>query len=226
MVLCLLHLKLKHGNMFNKLKSILTIVATIFGIISTIVAMYYNYKSDKLKEDNDNLKDELLVKTTEVITYQNKDGQNVTKTIEYTKTIEQLKNSIDSIEQRLYKEYKASSIKSKQIDRLTAIIATGSNSNIYTRIDTIRESDTIFKGTIKYYEDDFISITCKEDSISYIPTVKIDIFDNKRMIPRKIQPFKWINKKWVLNKVIDKGQLEVITNIPNSEVLIKSINVK
>ena len=100
---------------------------------------------------------------------------------------------------------------------MTKIIATGQGGGVYTQIDTV------YKGTMKYYKDDFISITCTEDSINYIPSVEIELIDASRFVPRKFQPFKWINPKFELRKLSEKGLVEITTNIPNSKVIIRKI---
>lgn len=211
--------------MLNKLKTYLTLASLLFALLSGIYGIYKDALADREKLRADNLQDELVVKTTENISYEDELGRTHTITIEYEKTIEQMKNSIDSVEIALYNSYKSSKLKDKQINSMTAIIATGYQTSNYTSIDTVY-NDTVYLGTIKKYEDDFINIVCTEDSITYIPTVKIDVFKSFRLIPRKIQPFKWLNSKWELTKLSDKEQVEIITNIPNSKVLVRQLKIK
>ncbi len=65
-----------------------------------------------------------------------------------------------------------------------------------------------------------------EDSLKYVTHLELELFTASRLVPRNIQPFKWMNKKWELHKMTGKNQVEVITNVPNSELIIRQINTK
>jgi len=199
---------------------ILNYLMLFLGVIVLILLIYVKIlknENERKSETIGNLNDELTVKTTENKTYINKNGQLVTSVIEYEKSIDELKKSVDIIELELYKTIAASQLKDRQIKAMTKIIATGQGGGVYTKIDTV------YKGTMKYYKDDFISITCTEDSINYIPSVEIELIDASRFVPRKFQPFKWINPKFELRKLSEKGLVEITTNIPNSKVIIRKI---
>jgi len=210
----------------NRLKTYITIASLIVALLSGLYGFYSSVRADIQKRRADNLQDELTVKTTEVMTYQNAAGQTVTRTIEYEKTIKQLKNSKDTIEQELYKAYKASNLKDKQIKALTKIIVDGQGGGSYADIDTLWITDTIYKGTIKKYRDNFIEIYCYEDSLDYKTHLELDVLEAGRLVPRKFQPFRWLNHKWELQKLTDKGLVEITTNIPNSKVFVRKIKAK
>ena len=212
--------------MMNKLKTYLIGILLIAIAILGLTAWFYMERDKSARAENEELKIELEVKTDSITTYVNKDGEQVTVINEYSKSISQLKNSKDLIEQELYKAYKASNLKDKQIKALTKIIIDGQGGGVYTDIDTLWLTDTIYKGTIKKYVDDFIEIYCYEDSLNYFPHLKLDVLEAGRLVPRKIQPFRWLNPKWELQKLTDKGMVEITTNIPNSKVFVRKIKAK
>lgn len=207
--------------MFSKIKTYIIYILAILLLLIGSYALIQKHKAAKLKAQKENLQTELQVKTKGISTYKNKLNQVVTETLEYKKSIDELRISKDSIEKSLYNVYKASNLKDRQIKSLTKIIANGGNSGVL-QVDTIR-SDTVYLNVVKTFSDSLISIICKNDSVSYDINLKVDILTAARLIPRKFQPFKWINKNWTLKKKINKNKVQVLTNVPNSKVIIRQI---
>jgi hypothetical protein len=209
--------------MISRIKNWITLISIVIAILASIFGMYSMHLANKREIERDNSRDELAVKTTEVTTYINANGQLVTKTIEYEKTVEELKNSTDSIEKLLYAAYKASDLKKKQIDRLLSIQSHSSGGGVYTRIDTIRVSDSIeYIPIIKHFNDGFLDLVVYEDSINYNYTENFIILSATRLEERDFFLWKWIGWK----KKIDKNLIQVSSSNPNSTFKTRTIKIE
>lgn len=209
--------------MISRIKSWITIISIVIAILASLFGMYSMNLANKREAERDNARDELAVKTTEVTTYINANGQLVTKTIEYEKTFEELKNSTDSIEKLLYAAYKASDLKKKQIDKLMRIESQSSGGGLYSRIDTIYVSDSIeYIPTIKYFNDGYLDLVVYEDSIKYNYEDNLTVISAKRRVDRKF--FLWKLVGW--KKVIDKEMVEIISENPKTINKVRVVKVQ
>ncbi len=223
--------------MIGKIKTYAIILLTIVSIITGVFALVE--KAAKLKAINraDNAEIELSVKTTEVITYQNKLGQTVTKTLQYERVISDLEFSNDSLERNLYRTVRASALKTKQIKEayVVSLKAIGGGTYDSVVVQTVSEvqSDANPYGelyvvpvpTIKYFNDNYADIVIYEDSIKYTYDDDIVLIKAKRKVPRRMQPFKWAGWEWT--KTIDKDMVEITSNNPRAKYngrMIKLIN--
>lgn len=185
----------------------------------------------KLQLKNDNLEDEILVKTTQVIRYKNDLGQEVTKTIEYRKTVKQLINSKDSMEYKLGVTIKASKMKEKQLK--TALIASyrtegGGNYTEEEKDDSnmIYPSNSAPQNQIstyfpKHFNDGYLRADIYKDSLSYIYSDDITVLSGSRMVDRKFILWKTIG--W--QKMIDRDMVEVTSSNPNAYSLIRKVRL-
>lgn len=226
----------KGCKMFGTIKSYLTIISLVIAVLSSGYGIFMKIRADILKEERNNAYDELEVKTTEVTKYKNELGQEVTRTIEYSKKLSELKDSKDSIEQRLYQTISASNLKEKQLQKALAIELTSTNSKGYDSVALMEINDIVvesasFKmeelepiryGEIRYFDDGFLKAVSYPDSLSYTYSENINIITAKRMIDRKFFLWKWIG--W--QKMIDRDLVEIVSDNPNSSINGRMIKIK
>lgn len=217
--------------MLKRLNKYLTIISLLIAVLTSGYGFFMKVRADVLRDERNNAYDELEVKTTEVIKYQNKLGQEVTKTIEYTKKLSQLEQSKDSVELRLYETISASMLKEKQLEKAFAITYEASNKMKYDSI--VRIENYVLKSSpvkiepikynkIRYFDDGYLQATCYPDSLEYTYRENIDVITAKRLIERKFFLWKWIGWK----KMVDRDLVEIVSDNPNSSINGRMIRIE
>ena len=119
------------------------IIEIIIGavLIAALIFLYMGYAS--VKKELRDTRIELQVKTTEIQTYKDKNGNLHAKVDEYNKTIAELKHTSDSIEQNLYANAKAAGIKDRQIQALKYALVESRDSlfGVLTILDNVDSTD-------------------------------------------------------------------------------------
>lgn len=203
--------------MFSTIKSYITVASLIIAILASCFGGYMSWHSSKLKEQRDNANDELRVKTTLVTKYKNDLGQEVTKTIEYKKTVDELRISNDSTEKELYKVIAASKSREKDIEEAYVInVSTkGGGGFIHTTaVDSMVKVSTIPCKEVRLFDDGFMKIIVTPDSLTYENMEAITLLKSPRRIERKFVVWRWFGWK----KTIDRNMVEVVSNNPHSSI--------
>lgn len=209
--------------MLSKIKSYLTLIAIIIAILSGVWGIYSSRQATKYKIARDNAQDELTVKTSEVIKYENELGQTVTKTIEYERYISDLEFSNDSLERDLYRTIKASKIREKNLVEAYTVSVSNKSMVEYDSVSyltnassegSIQPVDTIPCNEVRYYNDGFTKVISYPDSMLIEDHEKLTILKGSREVDRKFVVWRWIGWK----KTIDRNMVEVISSDPKSNI--------
>jgi len=199
------------------------------GLLSGLFMMSAIFLSNKLtdaKYRNDLLRDEITVKTTETIKYQNKLGQEVTKVIEYVQTIDQLECSKDSLEQVVYKTIKASKLKERQLNDAYVIELKSTNSKVFDSVRYVYDTMNYVKSKeaveVKFFNDGFLEANIYDNRIDYNYNEQIVLLDAKRALDRKFFLWRWIGWK----KIVDRDVVEIVSNNPNSKLNGRKIKIQ
>ena len=219
----------------SKLKNWLTIISLLLVITTGVRSVIVE---GKLQLKNDNLSDEILVKTTQVVKYKNKLGQEVTKTIEYKKTVTQLVNSNDSLEHQLGVTIQASNMKEKQLKSALVANYNAQGSGGYSvlipkTIDMGEGGSDVTKNSLNpnenlynhlfplYYTDGYLKAMIYQDSLSYTYHDDFTVLSGYRMIDRNFILWKTIGWK----KMIDRDMVEVTTTNPKASTYIQKVRL-
>lgn len=213
--------------MMNKLKSWLTLIGIIIGLLGSGYGLYSKVRADRLKGERDNARDELTVKTTQVTRYKNELGQEVTKTIEYEKYVEDLQYSNDSLERKLYSTISASKVREKDLEEAYIVSIKTESTRGYDSIvnpsASIAIEDSVIAKVnskpcdeIRYSNDGYNEIISYPDSVYHKNLEIISLTKSKRRVPRKMQLFKWAGWEW--KKTIDRNMVEMHSNNPYSSL--------
>ena len=212
--------------MLSNIKTYLTIISILIAVLTSGYSFFMKVHSDMLKDERNNAYDELEVKTQETIKYKNKINQEVTRVIEYKKTLEQLRNSNDSIEKRLYETISASNLKDKQLKKAIQIEIEASNKSTYDSVVMMEKTSTVnaaYKmqpvdiapikyNEIRYFDDGFLNAVSYPDSLVYTYKEDISVVTAKRLIERKFFLWRWFGWK----KMVDRDLLEIVSSNPKS----------
>lgn len=204
--------------MFSKIKSWLTIASLIVAVLAGSFGLIERAQKIKERKRADNNADIITVQTTEVTKYKNKLGQEVTKTIQYERVIQDLGTSYDSLERDLAKTIEASKLREKDIKEAYVVALNTTTSGRYDSIvrDTLQTVSSIPCNDIRYFDNGFYDIVSYPDSMTIVNNEIITVLKAARRVPRKIQPLRWAGWEW--KKKIDKNVIELQSNNPNSNL--------
>ena len=205
--------------MFRNLKLNIVLISLIVIAILIVILRSTIHSLDKVKQLNDNLQVELKVKTSVVETYKNKEKQTVFTIVAYTKALNDLNNTNDSIEKLLYKTHKASKLKDKQIKHLLFISGTTTNDGVFDTVYRIKR-DTIYQ-TIKYYDDGYLSLTVNDDSVHYKYTDSLIVSSGATLVKRKFFLWRWLGFK----KCTNMDMIEVVPSNPKTKLKLRYIKL-
>lgn len=219
----------------GKLKTYLTIAATIIALLSGAYGLFMKVRADHLENERDNALAELTVKTTEVIQYENDLGQMVTKTYEYEKYIGDLEFSNDSIERKLFQTIKASELKERQLKSAMQVQIEASNSGSYDSVvsvaleskqidftEEMTKMESIKYSEIRYFNDGFLNAISYPDTLTYTYNEEITILSAARLVKRDFFLWRWVGWK----KKIDMDLIEIVSNNPNSKLNGRIIKIR
>lgn len=204
----------------GKIKNVLTVVSIIIAILASGYGLFSKVRADRMQAQRDNAIDELHVKTTEVVTYQNELGQTVTKTLEYARYLDDLRFSNDSLERKIYTTIEASQLKQRQLKEAYAVNMKTTGGGFFAQImqvPVIVPGDTtsvIDSMQVKYFSDGYLNAIVYADSLTYTYDDTIILIKAARMEDRKFFLWKWIGWK----KKIDRDMVEIVANNHNSKI--------
>jgi len=232
-----------------KIKKFLSLknIATIIGLISIILNVWFAINQQKLEREKFNIETELKVKVSENIEYKAKNGQLVKRTYEYYKTYKELKESKDSVERQLYEALvtiKSSKRKGKDVKKAT-YLAIAAEGNILSSLEPIIYKDTIiikkekrFRDTLKgkvlvypfdngylnakiklVYND---SSMLKRPQLTYKYSNKIFIYEMPRTVKRKHKFWQWLLGD---KRIKGESQYDVISEDKDADIKIQVIKV-
>jgi len=221
-------------NIFKIIKHIdlkqIKIILSMLLIISTI---YLAIRNQKLKEQKEKAEAEISIKTTEIIQYKDEIGRTITKTLEYSKTIEQLKFSKDSIEKRIYTELKRSDIKNKQITSLMYGYLESKNTIKGIYKDSLlllkNKKDTIFLerklSKIIKFDYPFINATVILDSVPKMTYSKKEEIYGVTTSERPVSKF-FIFRFLGIKLGKKQSYIQVKSTDPNTNITIRKIDIQ
>lgn len=210
--------------MFKIIKKYIVTGSIIIFILTLLWASLLYNQLQTAKSERDRITNELEVKTSDVVRYKNKTDQVVTQVNEYVKTLDELKNSTDSIENALWKRLQASNLENRQLKAAISVVI---KSKVVIEKDTtyVIETVQILADFPIAYNNKFTKALCYPDSLKLTTYRSIDLFDASRKVPRKLQPFKWMNKNWELNKLVDEGMVEIVSSNPNDVIDVTKVKI-
>ena len=203
--------------LLGKVKNYLTLASLFIAVLAGGYGFISKVRADRAEAEANNYRAELLVKTTEVVTYQNKLGQTVTKTYEYERDIADLEHSKDSLEQSLYRTIKASKVKANKVTEATIVSIESKGGGTFDSVRTepvVMSTGSVDSVVVKHFNDGYLDATIYEDSLSYTYNDSITLLKSPMMVDRKF--FLWRLIGW--QKKTDRDMVEIVSANPNSEL--------
>ncbi len=214
----------------NKQKKVIMLTINWFKVIkAAIVAILvvalivfgYGYFRERSKHENTKI--ELAVKTQEVTKLLDENGKIYSRVAEYKKTISELKDYGDSIEQKMYAEAKANKLKDYQISKLQYALIEARDSIKTNLVDSI----ILVKG-IRYdkygeFRNDYLDaqVYIEADSMTAELQYKytIELYMTDSWTKRKFFLWRWFGMKGKTQ------QFDFKCTDPNANVkVLRSIN--
>tara|TARA_R110000851_G_scaffold160786_1_gene304103 strand:- start:45516 stop:46148 length:633 start_codon:yes stop_codon:yes gene_type:complete len=197
----------------GKIKNYAILALLVVILILALFGFGQRSRARKAEDERDDRDVELEVKTQRAVTYQNELDQKVLAINGYTKYVEDLEFSNDSLEVKVYETIAASNLQKRQLKSAISLASTTVGVGML-HTDTIY-IDSIEVREVKTFSDGFLFLTVESnDSINYQYTDSLVIIQGKRLVDRKFVVWRWI--KW--QKMIDKDLIEVVSANPNTTI--------